>query len=663
MDSLNNVTLRPWPAPKKDELTQEDLLFKIEQLASERGHLRNITEQSLQEDIDAGKNVPGHGSDAGAAKEEEKKKKKEKEALSLQEQREKVLKVGMEMYSHLEWAKFAANNALDLVSLILSQDLNKRSLNFFSPTFQEQGLKQGIPLGSFGVSKENHEHRVRKPEEQHRLQDLEARQEAVAQGARMGALDSSVDEILKAAKNLEKEIRRETKYWHEIVTVSDKGWPIQRLRQNVRHAPFGVRYGLPEASDHFKARGFAPLQMDKDGSIILDPALALKPKILRVRVSIDGNITGTTQLSAADDLANQSLEKSIQLARDSLLEEELYYEISLETRQLLAYGVEFRDSVIYVDAPQMGGASHNRKLLIDCIPRDDPVASSQSHEHDWLARNIAEGLRLLLAHEHSMRLYRRSQLPPPLTTRKREKPSPSLLRTLLAVIHHIEAVDSLYVYLGTLARTLNSVGLDVTLDTTRETSWATLVESLGAPSMKGQSATDQLFEVFMKPFNGKATMSLPASTGAQYESLSITTRTIIGQPTFGTEHKLILPPTLGIDLGLSQQQKFAAVEEVTSYVDWILSLHITHRLLQNEYSSRAQTHSQDARLSIKSKDAKKGVKSSKDIEIELSNGELKASVLIVDTARDTEEVEQSHTWTGKDDNKCSLREVIQSWVD
>ncbi|KAF7443853.1 Mediator of RNA polymerase II transcription protein [Pyrenophora tritici-repentis] len=569
----------------------------------------------------------------------------------------------MEMYSHLEWAKFAANNALDLVSLILSQDPNKRSLNFFSPTFQEQGLKQGIPLGSFGVSKENHEHRVRKPEEQHRLQDLEARQEAVAQGARMGALDSSVDEILKAAKNLEKQIRRETKYWHEIVTVSDKGWPIQRLRQNVRHAPFGVRYGLPEASDHFKARGFAPLQMDKDGSIILDPALALKPKILRVRVSIDGNITGTTQLSAADDLANQSLEKSIQLARDSLLEEELYYEMSLETRQLLAYGVEFRDSVIYVDAPQMGGVSHERKLLIDCIPRDDPVPSSRSHEHDWMARNIAEGLRLLLAHEHSMRLYRRSQLPPPLTTRKREKPSPSLLRTLLAVIHHIEAVDSLYVYLESLARTLNSVGLDVTLDTTRETSWATLVESLGTPSMKGQSATDQLFEVFMKPFDGKATMSLPVSTGAQHESLSITTRTIIGQPTFGTEHKLILPPTLGIDLGLSQQQKFAAVEEITSYVDWILSLHLTHRLLQNEYSSRAQALSQDARLSIKGKDRKKGVKSSKDIEIELNNGELKASVLIVDTVQDIEEVEQSRTWSGKDGNNSSLREVIKSWVD
>lgn len=68
----------------------------------------------------------------------------------------------------------------------------------------------------------------------------------VAKGSRMEALDSAADEILKAARKLEKEVRRETKYWQEIVSVSDKGWPIQRLRQNARHVPFGVRYGLPE---------------------------------------------------------------------------------------------------------------------------------------------------------------------------------------------------------------------------------------------------------------------------------------------------------------------------------------------------------------------------------------------------------------------------------
>lgn len=97
MDPLNNVALRPWPAPKKEELTQDDLLFKIEQLASERGHLRNITEQSLQEDIDAGKDIPDDAAE-GAHKE-----KKENEAPSRQEQLEKVFKAGQEMYSHLEY--------------------------------------------------------------------------------------------------------------------------------------------------------------------------------------------------------------------------------------------------------------------------------------------------------------------------------------------------------------------------------------------------------------------------------------------------------------------------------------------------------------------------------------------------------------------------------
>lgn len=102
MDPLNNVALRPWPASDKDELTQDDLLLKIEQLASERGHLRNITEQSLQEDIDAGKDVPDGADHAAKHGEHEKEKDKDKDAPSRQEQIDKVFKAGQDMYSHLE---------------------------------------------------------------------------------------------------------------------------------------------------------------------------------------------------------------------------------------------------------------------------------------------------------------------------------------------------------------------------------------------------------------------------------------------------------------------------------------------------------------------------------------------------------------------------------
>jgi mediator of RNA polymerase II transcription subunit 17 len=131
---------------------------------------------------------------------------------------------------------------------VLSADPNKRAPTSFSHTFREAGLNQGVPFGSMGISRENHEYRIKKEDELKRDEELQKRQDLVSKAARMEALDTATDEILKAAKKLEKEVRRETRYWQEIVSISDKGWPIQRLRQNARHVPFGVRYGLPEGT-------------------------------------------------------------------------------------------------------------------------------------------------------------------------------------------------------------------------------------------------------------------------------------------------------------------------------------------------------------------------------------------------------------------------------
>jgi len=265
MESLRDVTLRPWPSPEQSGLSQQDLYVQIEQLTTERGHLRDITEASLLEDIRAGKDRPDGAVQRAQQAEDE------NLAASKQATRETIFNAQREMYGHLEydctqiltcaflsrliafrWAKFAATNALDLISLVLSQDPNKRALTSFSHTFREQGLEQGIPLGSFGIVKESHEHYVPKPEEAERLEDLAAKQVLVAKGSRMEALDYAVEAILKAAKRLEKEVRRETKHWQEIVSVSNNGWPIQRLRQNARHVPFGVRYGFPEGLSGFE---------------------------------------------------------------------------------------------------------------------------------------------------------------------------------------------------------------------------------------------------------------------------------------------------------------------------------------------------------------------------------------------------------------------------
>jgi mediator of RNA polymerase II transcription subunit 17 len=401
--------------------------------------------------------------------------------------------------------------------------------------------------------------------------------------------------------------------------------------------------------------------MDKDGSIILDPALALKPKTLRVRTSENGKITGTSRLAIDGGKNNTAIETTIQLARDSLFEEELYHEMSLETRQLLAYGVEYRESVITVNAPGTTCQHGAKKLLIDCIPREDRSTGSQDNSNGWLAQNVAEGLRLLLAHEHSMRLHRRSQLPPPLTGQKRDKPPPPLLRTLLAVFHHLDGVDSLYGYLENVAKTLAGAGLSVQLETTREVSWAKLAGSLKTSTKKGMCAADQLLEIFAKPFDGRAALALASPTGGQPEVLTISTRTVIGQPIFGTEHKLMLPSTLIADLGLFHQIKFASVEEITSYLDWIISLHIAHRQLKSAFSPHTVIKGNEARITIRTKDVKKGSTADQDIIIELRGGELRAIATATDLQEPTEAAEQSFTWKGQD-GEMHLVDRVKSWI-
>lgn len=136
------------------------------------------------------------------------------------------------------------------------------------------GLNKGLPFGSMGVARENHEHDELKPPERQRREEQQKRQDLVAKAARMAALDTATDEILKAAKNLEKEVRKETKYWQEIVSISDKGWPIHRTRANALPAPFAVRYGFPEGTRLAR-------HTRKQLLTYSQPALASKPVALR----------------------------------------------------------------------------------------------------------------------------------------------------------------------------------------------------------------------------------------------------------------------------------------------------------------------------------------------------------------------------------------------
>lgn len=103
LEALKDVALRPWPGNKPDEFSKDAMLQQVEQLARERGHLRNITEQSLQADIDAGRALPDDDKENPEDDEEE------KEPETLDERKAEIAKMQMDMASHLEYASAIAS--------------------------------------------------------------------------------------------------------------------------------------------------------------------------------------------------------------------------------------------------------------------------------------------------------------------------------------------------------------------------------------------------------------------------------------------------------------------------------------------------------------------------------------------------------------------------
>lgn len=109
-----------------------------------------------------------------------------------------------------------------------------------------------VPRGSLGLVREalpeQQDLSQMRPDDPKKaqLEYTQRRKVLVMKGSRMEALDWATDTLLKAATNLESNIRKETKYWDEVLSISDKGWPLQRTRRGVRNAPYAVKYGPPE---------------------------------------------------------------------------------------------------------------------------------------------------------------------------------------------------------------------------------------------------------------------------------------------------------------------------------------------------------------------------------------------------------------------------------
>lgn len=403
--------------------------------------------------------------------------------------------------------------ALDFLSLLLSKDSPKTAELTMSPY-----LKQYIKPGTLAVDTW---HNVQPDKESQKVDDT------IAGSWRMQSLQTSAESLLGAATRLEKIVRRETRYWDQVLSVSDKGWSIARLPREKHN--LGVRFGFLEALGEFRDRGLAALRADEDGNVLLDKGLGNNSKVLRVRIQRGDSIVGMSQMPDTSDESQTTLEARIRHARDSLYEEELFHEVIRESRGLASYGVDMRESVIRLPTRLSSTASTSTsdtdEILIDLLPLSDIQKRSQGqNSEDAWAQAIAVALRLLLSYTHRERLANRSEIPPPISTTKREAPVASIMRPILTLLQHRSVLADIGAYLERVKRLLNSASIEVTIETA----------AFDPALLRSAESIDALMQKSLVPLQSRIRLSLktPRKTGALEFGVEI--QTSISPPAYGS---------------------------------------------------------------------------------------------------------------------------------
>lgn len=283
---------------------------------------------------------------------------------------------------------------------------------------------------------------------------------------------------------------------------------------------------MAAATPTFRDRGLASLRRADDGSLVLDRGLApSRPRVVRIRVKKNNQVTGCSKLSQFMAAADDSIENRILRSRDILFEEELFHELTREARILASSGVTTRRNLIQFEF------SEGEEILFDLVDLDDVPDEAdvtyRTPEHDTLAEAVAHAVRILLSYAHRQNLQRRTQIPPPLTTKKRPVPEYQLLRPILAYLQHSSHVQSLRSFLRDLYRILKSAGL-------KSEYTAAPFASLDLLRKEGHaSAVESLVKHFLDPLESRFSGTMANQTS----TFNAKVRTNLSGPSLGTEYE------------------------------------------------------------------------------------------------------------------------------
>ncbi|KAI7234675.1 hypothetical protein KC352_g15071 [Hortaea werneckii] len=474
MSTTTTLSFKPWAHDADQEPSLKDVLARV---SLERGHFRNITEASLQEEV-AGEGALEPSDDERESDEEDEKEEVEEGAKGPQT-REDLYKAKFEMLQHVGAAEQDVLFALDFVSLLMTKDKEGAALGNQSIS---PALKNEVPAKTLGLDVWQ-----RMPDDK----GVQAQDEMLATNVRMEGLQKSADGLLAAASRLEDNVRKETQYWDEVLSIAEKGWNICRI-PGQQHR-LGVTFGFSESEPQFSRRGIAALNVDEDGQISLDRGVGAKPKAVRVLLRQQGRLVGSSNISSTTNDSDITLEARIRHARDSLFDEELYQELVREGRANASLGVTLKgDSVCF--APLQEDATRT-EISFELVSLDDTGARDLGVlPQDNVAQAVAVAARLLLTQAHRERLKRRSEVPPPMTDKKEERRILPILRPVMSFALHRFAVNQVNSHLARIAQLTRAAQVQCAFENA----------VINVPSVEDLSGAEDLVTKLLQPWASEA---------------------------------------------------------------------------------------------------------------------------------------------------------------
>lgn len=428
---------------------------------------------------------------------------------------------------------------LDAISLMLSKDAPKQAEMTMSPY-----LKQHIKPGTVGLDMWQNMPLDR----EHQNTD-----DTISRGWRMQSLQSCADALLGAAARLEKTVRRETQYWENVLSVSERGWSICRMPREKHN--LGVRFGFLEALGEYRDRGLAALRSDESGNVILDKGFGNNSKYVRIRTRLGTKIVGTSKAPRTTADSETTLEASIRAARDSLYEEELFHEMVRESRTLASYGVDMDQSTIYfptrLDGRAVSAHSKFDGISIDLVSPDETDGTEiNDASQDGIAQAIAVALRLLLSYIHRERMKERSEIPQPMSLNRPDTPVAKLLRPVMAVLHHQAVSKTTDLYLERLGTLLRNASIEVKIRPF----------NFNPASLTTAATMDSLMSGLLNPIRSQSSLLLLGSHTKRMSSFALHIHTSSSMPTLGSE--IQIKSALG-----SAEMDLSETEDLIDYLD------------------------------------------------------------------------------------------------